>query len=440
MQAGEEAAGAAPAARRIEALDVVRGAALLGILLMNITDMGLPFAYYDPVTAGGATGANFWAWIITNVGFEGTQRALFSLLFGAGVILFTSKPGPEGAVLDLFLRRSLWLILFGMVNAFILLWTGDILYYYGITALFVLAFRNASPRALLAIGGSALLLGAAWNALDSVNLLSSHSRAEAALAAKASGATLSEEQKGAIAAWKEVEEGAHPPADKVKEKIDATTSGYWSAMKDRARETVHYESWYLYRFFFDVFAMMLIGMALYKLRILTAERPARFYLAMMAIGYPIGLAINIAETWWLVSHGFSALASSQQAISYDLGRVAMTTGHLGALLLFVRSGILPWLRRSLASVGQMALSNYLTHSIVTTILFVGFGLYGRLERHELYYVVFAIWAAQLVISPVWLKHFRFGPAEWLWRSLTYRRRQPFLRGRPGEPKLAEAML
>ncbi|HYJ53741.1 MAG TPA: DUF418 domain-containing protein, partial [Allosphingosinicella sp.] len=118
---------------------------------------------------------------------------------------------------------------------------------------------------------------------------------------------------------------------------------------------------------------------------------------------------------------------AQAAVSYDLGRLGMAVGHLGALLLFARSGALGWLRRAFAAVGQMAVTNYLTHSLVGLTLFTGFGLFGQLERHQLYYVVLAIWAAQLVISPIWLRHFRFGPVEWLWRSLTYMQRQPMRR-------------
>ena len=117
----------------------------------------------------------------------------------------------------------------------------------------------------------------------------------------------------------------------------------------------------------------------------------------------------------------------QAAISYDISRLAMTTGHLGLLMLFLKSGILPWLRRSMAAVGRMALTNYLTHSLVALIIFVFLGYWGALERHQLYYVVFAIWAAQIVISPIWLKHFHFGPVEWLWRYLTYGKAPPFRR-------------
>ena len=152
---------------------------------------------------------------------------------------------------------------------------------------------------------------------------------------------------------------------------------------------------------------------------LTLERPARLYWAMLGLGYGIGLTVNVLETRWIMDHQFSAVSFAQAHISYDLGRLAMTVGHLGALLLFVRSGALGWLRRAFAAVGQMAVTNYLAHSVVCGFLFIGLGWYNTLERHELYYVVAAIWAAQLVISPLWLRHFRFGPVEWLWRSLTY---------------------
>ena len=105
----------------------------------------------------------------------------------------------------------------------------------------------------------------------------------------------------------------------------------------------------------------------------------------------------------------------------------MTIGHLGALLLFVRSGLLGWLRAAFAAVGRMAVTNYLMHSAICLVLFVLLGWYGQLERHQLYYVVGAIWAFQLVFSPLWLRVFRFGPVEWLWRWLTYLKRPPLLR-------------
>jgi uncharacterized protein len=417
---------AAPAAQRIEALDFVRGIALFGILLMNITGFGLPDAYMNPTNAGGATGANLWAWIITQVGFEGTQRALFSMLFGASVILLTSRLEASGRpdATDIYFRRNLWLIAFGFVNAFVFLWYGDILYAYGVIALFVFAFRKMAPKSLLTIGVVTLMLGALWNGVDTIKLLNTHQAYVEAVAERDSGATLSEDQESAISAWEEERGGFKSSPERIQEVVAAHTSGYLPALQHVARLNSWWQSWGLYRYFFDIFGMMLIGMGLYRLGVLTLERPTRIYVAMMGIGYGIGLGVNVIETRWILDHQFSAVAFAQTNVSYDLGRLTMTVGHLGALLLFVRSGLLPRFRRAMAAVGQMAVTNYLTHSVVCGFLFIGLGWFNQLERHQLYYVVFAIWAAQLVISPLWLKHYRFGPVEWLWRYLTYLKRPP----------------
>ena len=115
--------------------------------------------------------------------------------------------------------------------------------------------------------------------------------------------------------------------------------------------------------------------------------------------------------------------------TYDLGRLMMAMGYIGLVMTFCKLGWLLVLQRALAAVGQMALTNYLSHSIICNVIFMGFGfgLVGELRRFELYYVVFSIWAFQLVMSPIWLRYFRFGPVEWLWRSMTYQQWQPFRR-------------
>lgn len=422
----------APAAKRIETLDFVRGVALCGILLMNISAFGLPNAYTNPANAGGADGLNLWAWIIIQVGFEGTQRALFSILFGASTILLVSRLEASGRTdaADIYYRRNLWLIGFGMVNAFIFLWFGDILYAYGVTALFLYPFRNLAPKWLIGIGIAGLIAGAAWNGYDTVRLLNKHDAYLEAVAVRDAHRTLTTEQQGAITAWEEARRDFKSTPQEIGQSIERHRQGYATMFWRTADANAQIQSWYMYRYFFDIFSMMLIGMALFRLGVLTNDRPASLYWAMLVAGYGVGLLVNIAETRWILVHRFSALSFAQAGISYDLGRLATTIGHLGALLLFVRSGALGWLRRAFASVGQMAVTNYLTHSIVCGIFFTGLGNYGALERYQLYYVVFAIWVGQLVLSTFWLRHFRFGPVEWLWRSLTYMKRQPLRRAAP----------
>ncbi|HEX8528279.1 DUF418 domain-containing protein [Allosphingosinicella sp.] len=433
-----QAATAAPASDRHQSLDFVRGVALFGILLMNIVGMGLGPAYDNPTVAGGAEGVNLWTWFVINVGFEGTQRALFSILFGAGIILFTSRleaaERPDCA--DLYFRRNLWLILFGLVNAWVLLWVGDILYYYGVTALFLYVFRKLSGRVLLGLGIGALALGAAWSAFDSQRLLQAHSEYEAASAIPAAART--PEQRETITGWTKREEGMRVAPEAFEQMRAADTASYWSAMWSRGPVIAHFQSWNLYRGFFDIFGMMLIGMGLFRLGVLTLRIRGRIYLAMMLGGYAIGLPIGLWEANWIMSNGFSPIAYQQASITYDASRLAMTIGHLGALMLFVRSGALAWLRSALAAVGRMAFTNYVAHSVVALVLFVLMGRFGAYERHQLYFIVLAIWAAQLTISPIWLRHYRFGPLEWLWRYLTYLKRPPFRRRATQETALPAA--
>ena len=417
-------ATAAPASRRIESLDFVRGCALFGILLMNIVGAGLGPAYDNPTIAGGDTGINLWTWFVINVGFEGTQRALFSMLFGAGVILLSSRLEASGRpdAADIYFRRQLWLVAFGLFNAWVLLWVGDILFYYGVVALFLYAFRKLSGRALLGLGVAALLLGAGWSALEARGTLRLHDAAQAA--ERTAPAERTEAHREAIESWqKAAREG--PPPEAVAEMREKLTSSYWSALRESSGLITRFQSWWLYRDFFDFFGMMMVGMALFKLGVLTLEARTRTYSAMLLGGYAIGLPLNLYEARWIMDHGFTSLAYDQAKITYDISRLAMTVGHLGLLMLFLRSNMLPPLRQSMAAVGRMALTNYLTHSLVALVIFILLGYWGAFQRHQLYFIVLAIWAAQLVVSPVWLRYFHFGPVEWLWRYLTYGKPPPF---------------
>lgn len=424
--------GVASTSTRIESLDFVRGVALFGILLLNIVGMGLGPAYDNPTIVGGAEGINLSTWFVINVGFEGTQRALFSMLFGAGVILLSSRLEASGRsdAADIYFRRNLWLIAFGLVNAWVLLFVGDILFYYGVTALFLYAFRKLAGRTLLALSVGALVLGAAWSGLEASNMLRLYDEYQSASAV--SPAARTEQQKEAIETWKEESRAGPPPAE-VAETRTAITASYWSALQELAGTITHFQSWNLYRYFLETFGTMMLGMALFRLGVLTLEVRTRIYLTMMIGGYAIGLTTNIAEARWIMANGFSALAYHQAAISYDLSRLAMTMGHLGLLMLFLRSSILPWFRRSMAAVGRMALTNYLAHSVVALVIFVFLGWWGAFERHELYFIVFAVWAVQFVVSPIWLTRYRFGPVEWLWRYLTYGKAPPFRRGAGSGP-------
>jgi len=421
-----------PTARqeRVNSVDVLRGIALLGILAINILSFGMiPSAEENPTIAGGATGVDLYTWFLINVLFEGKMRAIFSMLFGAGLILITTRAedrGDSASIADVWLRRNLWLLLFGCLHAYFI-WSGDILYSYGLTGLFLYPFRKLRPAILVSLGLLALSTQAArtWSEVDSVKL----TKAENDIAAEVEKTKLpmTDELKKAKESWQEHLKEHHPSKEEIEKERKRLLSGYSRIFLHRAADVAATQSSGYYHFIlWDVAGMMFIGMGLMKARILTAEKSAGVYLAMMLGGYAIGLPLRAGVSWIIWKSNWDILTVTSTGLTYDLGRITTAIGHVGLILLICRRGWMEWLTRRLAAVGQMALTNYITHSLICTTLFYGYGfaLYGSLWRHQLYYVMAAIWIFQIIFSPIWLKHFLFGPLEWAWRSLTYWKRQP----------------
>jgi uncharacterized protein len=414
---------------RIKALDVMRGIVLLGILLMNINGFGLANAYSNPTVAGGAEGLNLYTWITTNLFFEGTMRGLFSLLFGVGMfILIKRSQDREAGIIgpDIYFRRLMWLLFFGLVHGYLLLWTGEILYDYALMGFMVYSFKNMAPKKLILIALFLVSIGTLWNFTDYQSNVKLTENVATAESRKAAGQPLNEEQQGALDTWAKIEKKKSPAY--INEYNEKMRSGYFTVVKHLAPKNMESDTIWFYKWdVWDILSMMLIGIAFFKLNILSAKRSYKFYGLMLAAGYIVGLGINYYELQTVMKGNFSLLSFSKADVTYYLGRLAVSIGHIGAIMILVKAPVLMWLKRRLAAVGQMALTNYIMHSIISMIVFtgVGFGLFGKLQRYELLYVVFSIWIFQLIISPIWLKYFEFGPLEWLWRRLSYLQKPAF---------------
>ncbi len=257
---------------RIRSIDTLRGLVLLGILIINILAFAQPFgAMADPQVDGAVSGVDFALFAGAEIFVEGGMRAVFSMLFGAGLLIFMNKPGADPAeVRSLYYRRTGWLIVFGLVNA---------------------------------------------------------------------------------------------------------------------------------------------------------------YLLLMLAGFGVGLPLNAWETMTFVGSGYDIQWQSLNRPSYDLGRLALAVGYIGLVMSVCRAGLLRGMQSVLARIGQMALTNYLMQTVLCNLVFLGFGL-GRFalwDRWQMYLFVLGVWILQALFSVYWLDRYRFGPCEWLWRSLTYRRRQPMLK-------------
>lgn len=417
---------------RINSLDIIRGVALLGILLMNIVGFGLADAYNNPNISGGATGLNLKVWIMDSMLFEGTMRGLFTMLFGAGFILLTQRLEKKGGglkVADIYYRRTLWLLFFGVVHVYLLLWFGDILYPYALFGLMLFPLRNVSPKKILITGFVFLALGTLKDVNHYYDILETKTAGVVVqeLVKKNPDLKLSEHQTASLEKWEGLLNSRKTP-EQVQKENEAHHKGYWSIVKHRLGVNEYFQTTMVYNlWFYDILGFLLIGIAFFKWRIFHGQRSTKFYTFLLVTGYAIGLTINYFETTLLLDSNFGFVEESQAHITYQLGRFFTTLGHIALIMLFIKSGILKFLQNALAAVGKMALTNYLMHSVICNIFFLGYGfsMYGKLQRFELYYVVVSIWIFQLILSPIWLKYYRYGPVEWLWRSLTYLKKQPF---------------
>jgi uncharacterized protein len=221
-----------------------------------------------------------------------------------------------------------------------------------------------------------------------------------------------------------------PPAEMVEKELAAYRGGWADQMVYRVPGALAFEMVLVIWGGWRAGGLMLIGMALHKLGVFAAKRSKVFYEFLLGAGVLVGIPIVLYGVYRNVSAGWDVRYSFFFGWQYNYwGSVLVSLAWVGLVLLICRAGIWRWLTRPLAAVGQTALSNYLMQTILCTTVFYGhgFGLYGRVERVGQIGIVAAVWIVQLVVSPLWLRHFRFGPAEWLLRSLTYRRIQPFRR-------------
>lgn len=439
--AGAAAAVLPPAQRpvdkteRISTIDMIRGVALFGILLMNIPGFGFHWSGWDALRRGPQNGADYYTMEVIGVFFEGTMRGLFSMLFGAGMLLFTmnkkeSLAGPS--VGELYYRRLLILVGFGVINAFVFLWIGDILFFYGLCGMVLYPFRKMAAKWLIVIGICFLAVAAWKSQIWYGDTREQRAKYNEAKAAEKEGKKLTDEQTAAIASWTERENWKPDPLDRDKD-VSEVRGNYASVFNHYLRQNAEGEIWGTYHWaIWDCLGMMFLGMALLKLGYFSNKPSTSTYLMGLLVGYGVGIPVGYAifsKEMIESARNYGAFVDNYRVsfnALYDLKRVLLSVGHASLIMLVYRSKIVPWLMKGLANVGQMAFTNYLMQSIICTLIFHGYGLgyYNKLAFHQLYFVVFGVWVFQFIFSAIWLRYFRFGPFEWLWRSMTYWKKQP----------------
>ncbi len=422
----EAAAPAAPSKiPRIVSLDLLRGYAVLGMLLINIPEMGRSIHDLFSGPYEGWTETDKILFWVREIFVEGNNRTLFTMLFGAAFMIMVSKAmRPEDPVgpVDLYYRRCLWMLLFGIIHATLLLWPSDILFHYAAPAMALLPFRNWSPKALIFLVIPLICVLNLCEARTDIGHARLAAIAKAAEAKQDQGKILTGAEEAAIEEWQDVRDAPKIDQDELKKEQQAR-KGYWSSVVFQTKVWLSWLDIDAFCWGLEAFTFMLLGIAFFKLGILTGQRTTKFYLLLALFGLGLGTTINLHETW-LKWSTFDAPDIWQDDITYQFSRTLNSIGLIGLLIICSRTIWGNIILTPVTYIGRMALTNYVLQSVIGAILFTGFGLFGKFSNIQLWLIAICIWVFQIIVSVIWFKYYRMGPLEWFWRVLIYWSPQP----------------
>lgn len=461
--------------QRILSLDVLRGLALLGALLISIWEFG-GFSFNQQTNLiTHPHGGNYRLYAFVSLMFEGKMRALIALVFGAGMVLFVYRHGQKDRtnVADLFIRRNLWLIFFGLINALVFLWTQDILFHLGVMGVLMFPFTRMSAKGAIITAMVVLCIHSAkiywyyaddktaykkYTAVlevekkikkdsadrakkDSLNGIAMPVKKDSAAAKAAYKDTLTKEQKEDKQKWEGIAKQYDYDKKKDEGNIKTMRTGeygkLWNSLLGRSQQR---EAQWTYQFgIWDLASLILLGMGLFKMGFFSRSWSNNRFVLLALAGIGIGLLLG----WLRLYLANGTLIDYERYVKghffpykilYPFERAVMAIGYGSVVVLLIRWNILRWLQQALAAVGRLSLSNYLLQSIVCTLFFTGYGMtyFGKLNQWQLYLFVVELWLVQCVVSIFWLKYYQMGPAEWLWRWLTELKRPPMKRSSEAE--------
>lgn len=394
--------------QRYISLDAMRGFAVMGILAMNIISFAMPeWAYITPAAYGGDSLADQIAWFLAFIFIDGKMRGLFSLLFGASMMLVIDRAVAKGeSAAQVHYRRMAWLAVFGLAHYFFI-WFGDILFLYAIIGMIAFRFRNWPPERLVKIACIIFAVGLAlwgiqFGALQIFQYFATRPDATADMARQ----------------FRELMDSADL-AFNIAPDLALHRSSYAAITMDRLDE------WstpliLVVQSIGETLPLMMIGMAMQKSGFMTGNWEAIDYRRWVMRMLPVGLLLTLVLGVWIVAVDFDRITAL--AVFFFWGaipRIMLTVGYAAVLILIIRRYQNHPMLARVAATGRAAFSNYLGTSIVMTTIFYGygFGLFGHVGRTGLWVFVLGAWAVMLLWSKPWLMAFHFGPLEWLWRSL-----------------------
>lgn len=383
---------------RIHSLDLLRGFAVLGILIMNITNFShVNVAYMNPMIGAGLEGYNQYFHAFNYIFADTRFMSIFSILFGAGVVLFTNNAVSKGNKAGiLHFKRMFWLLLFGFVHAY-LIWEGDILVTYAICGCLIFLLRKKTIRALLIISIILFIVPLTFNLMTYYGLTM-------------------DELESTFAFF-------HPSSEQIATEIKIMQGSFLEQMPIRLENAIEFQTFvFLIETFWRSTSLMLLGMILYRKGVLSADKSISYYNKMILIGFGIGFIVSLIGLNQSYDSEWSGAYVMSIGANYKIvSGLFMAIGYIGFVIWCFKKGVFKKLQNRLQATGRMAFTNYIGMSIICTLIFNGhgLGLYGTLDRLQQFLIVGAIWVLILIVSPLVLKKYRFGPLELLWRKLTY---------------------
>ena len=383
---------------RIHSIDLLRGFAILGILIMNITNFSqVNIAYMNPTIGAGLEGYNQYFHAFNYIFADTRFMSIFSILFGAGVVLFTrnaeTKDKRAGV---LHFKRMFWLLLFGFVHAYFI-WSGDILVAYAICGCFIFFLRKKSIRTLLVMSTLLFIIPLTFNLMTYYGMTS-------------------DELESTFAFF-------HPNPEQIATEIKTMQGSFNEQMTIRLKNAIEFQTFvFLIETFWRTTAMMLLGMILFRKGVLSADKSIKYYKKMVLVGFVPGLILSIIGLNQSYDFEWSGTYVMNIGANYKLiSGFFMAIGYIGLVMWFFKKGIFKNLQSRLQATGRMAFTNYIGMSLICTLIFNGhgLGLFGTFDRLQQFLVVISLWVLILILSPLVLKKYRFGPLEWMWRKLTY---------------------
>src|SRR5262245_16187777 len=394
---------------RIRSLDVLRGVGVLGMLAIHIQLFAYPsLTRWNPTAYGDFTGLNWWIWLFTSLFADGKFITIFAMLLGVSIVMLAGEASDRRvSAWRTHMRRMAVLLVLGLRHAYFCCY-GDMLVPLALSGSVAYFGRRFSPGKLLVLGGlvfataSVLAVALTWSTAQS--------------------------DPAALAAWR----AQWTPRPAIINLEIAQYRGGWSEqMAHRVPAALETQTVsFVTRLLWQMTGLMLMGMALFKLAVLSAARSRVFYVRMAILGFGVGILLIALGLWR--SHATKWDLLDFVLVSEQLhywGNLFVALGWVALAMLLCQRG---WALRRVAAVGRMALTNYLLQSVICTTIFYGhgLGLFGRVDRAGQLAIVVGIWAFQLLASPLWLRYFAVGPVEWLTRWLVFKRRPSFMRSSP----------